>query len=100
MVIEHAELERAGLVGGGWLVLGEAAFALAAWLVLTGDAAWAGVGKDDAPALTGREAGIGAVYCCPNSPGANDNVEQKPSEELMISVKPSFDLNKVSPKLT
>lgn len=32
------------------------------------------------------------MYVWPNSPGANESVEQKPSEELMINVNPSADL--------
>ena len=33
-----------------------------------------------------------AVYGCPSSPGANERVEQNPSDELMSKVKPSLDL--------
>jgi hypothetical protein len=33
-----------------------------------------------------------AKYGWPNSPGANDSVEQNPSDELIINVRPSFDL--------
>lgn len=36
---------------------------------------------------------ISPVYTCPNSPGKKDNVEQKPSDEEINSVKPSLDLS-------
>lgn len=36
--------------------------------------------------------GISPWYTCPSSPGAKDRVEQKPSDEVMRSVSPSFDL--------
>lgn len=36
----------------------------------------------------------GCRYGCPSSPGANERVEQNPSDELMINVKPSEDLDK------
>jgi hypothetical protein len=42
--------------------------------------------------------GIEWGYGCPNSPGAKERVEQNPSDELMISVKPSDDLDSVSKK--
>lgn len=32
------------------------------------------------------------MYFSPNSPGANVSEEQKPSDELIRSVDPSFDL--------
>lgn len=32
------------------------------------------------------------VYICPSSPGLNERFEQNPSDELMSSVSPSFDL--------
>ena len=35
---------------------------------------------------------VDAMYGCPNSPGAKQRVEQKPSDELIINVKPSLDL--------
>ena len=31
------------------------------------------------------------VYTCPSSPGVNDSVEQKPSEDDISSVRPSLD---------
>lgn len=53
VVIEHAELERAGLAGGGWLAVDGAVLVLAAWLVLIGEIAGAGVATDDAVELAG-----------------------------------------------
>lgn len=41
---------------------------------------------------------MGPVYGCPNSPGENERVEQKPSDELIIKVNPSFDLPGISMK--
>lgn len=35
------------------------------------------------------------VYCVPSSPGVNESVEQKPSDEEMSSVRPSPDLYNV-----
>lgn len=37
-------------------------------------------------------------YVCPNSPGLNDTLEQNPSEEVMSSVSPSFDLEACQPE--
>lgn len=37
VVIEHAEFERAGLAGGGWLTLGGTVLVLIGWLGLTGE---------------------------------------------------------------
>lgn len=68
------------------------------WLVLTGDGTCVRVGRgvifaDDVPELAGCcAADVDPVYGCPNSPGANERVEQKPSEELMTKVNPSLDL--------
>ena len=36
--------------------------------------------------------GTGPVYGVPSSPGRKDSVEQKPSEEEIIRVRPSGDL--------
>jgi hypothetical protein len=59
--------------------------------ILAGDGSCAWF-ADEVPAFAGCWAvPTGGVYGWPNSPGANDNVEQKPSEELIIKVKPSFD---------
>lgn len=57
---------------------------------------------EDCAALTLIAAGVacrfvcdtsGPVYFSPSSPGAKVTAEQKPSEEVMSSVDPSFDLN-------
>ena len=42
--IEHAELDRAGLAGGGWLTVDETVFGV--WLVLMGETG-VGVGTGD-----------------------------------------------------
>lgn len=90
---EQVEFERAGLAGGtGAAVVVDALFALA------GDCKCVGVGKGvrfatgllEVAAFCPEE--VGPAYGCPNSPGANERAEQKPSEELMISVNPSVDL--------
>lgn len=51
MVIEHAELERAGLAGGGCVTFDGVVLALAAWLALVGEAAWTGTCWEDVPEL-------------------------------------------------
>ena len=94
---EQAELERAGLAGGTGPV-----GAVDAGVVLTGGETCVEVGKDVV-----FEAGVlafavlwlietGPVCGWPSSPGAKERVEQKPSEELINSVKPSTDLLLVS----
>ena len=97
MATEQAELERAGLAGGTWGALGAVELPLldGTWVGLTGDGACVGVGSGVtlAEVLVGFEpAAVDPEYVCPNSPGANESVEQKPSEELIIKVNPSFDL--------
>lgn len=90
---EQVEFERAGLAGGtGAVVVVDALFALA------GDCKCVGVGKGvrfatwllEFAAFCPKE--VGPAYSWPNSPGANERVEQKPSEELMTNVNPSVDL--------
>lgn len=85
------ELERAGLAGGiTWTEL--------VWFgAAAGEAACVGVGRglDVALEVTGCGAVV-AVWGCPSSPGANERVEQNPSDELMINVRPSPDLRIVS----
>lgn len=97
MATEQAELERAGLAGGTWGALGAAELPLldGTWVGLTGDGACVGVGRGVtlAEVLAAFDAAaVDPEYVCPSSPGANESVEQKPSEELMIKVNPSFDL--------
>jgi hypothetical protein len=90
---EQAELERAGLAGGTGPVL-----CVDELFVLIGDGTCIGV--DIGVAFAAGVLGLAVfwltevdpVYSCPNSPGANDRVEQNPSEELMINVSPSVDL--------
>lgn len=101
MLVELAEVvERAGLAGGGgYAGLGWALFAVAGiWPCLLGEAC-VGVGSgvwfiDGAVEVMDWCAVVdkGGVYCCPNSPGRNERVEQKPSDELIINVRPSVDL--------
>jgi hypothetical protein len=38
----------------------------------------------------------GPVYFSPSSPGAKVTAEQKPSEDVISSVEPSFDLKTMS----
>jgi len=71
-----------------------------------GGAGPVGVGTGDAcveppvPMVSGRCGWLGVgtvpVYGVPNSPGENASVEQKPSDELITSVKPSLDLELIS----
>ena len=43
----------------------------------------------------GLELAVDDMWCTvPNSPGENVNDEQKPSEDVMTSVRPSADLGK------
>lgn len=84
-VFEEAEVERAGLAGGITCV--DVGVDVVADADVDGGAG-VGVGRGfDAAAVA-----VGAVYCCPSSPGAKVKVEQNPSEELIIRVRPSFDL--------
>jgi hypothetical protein len=85
VVTEDTELDRAGLAGGGGI------FTLVGFVgVCIVDIE----GPADVPVVCGGD--IGAVYGWPNSPGAKERVEQKPSEELITKVKPSSDLATVS----
>lgn len=94
--MEEVELVRAGLAGGAWVLGPEALLVAGVWLALMGDfGTCVGVGSGVAWAEGVVEllaSPVCPVYGCPSSPGANDNAEQKPSEELMIKVKPSLDL--------
>ena len=90
---EQVELERAGLAGGtGPMLVVDVLF------VLIGDGTCVGVGKGVtfAAGVLGLAVlwptDVDPAYGCPNSPGANERVEQNPSEELMINVNPSVDL--------
>lgn len=87
-VFEEAEVERAGLAGGITCVV-----------VVVVDVDVVGVGVEVVAGAGGAGVGVGrgvcvagAVYCWPSSPGAKVRVEQKPSEELIIRVRPSLDL--------
>ena len=89
-------MERAGLAGGTGPVV-----AVDATFVLTGDGTCVEVGSVVVAAgvlgfavLWPTE--VGPACGCPNSPGANEREEQKPSEELISSVRPSVDLGLVS----
>lgn len=99
---EEVELDRAGLEGRGVAAGWEARAATGPGLVFTteGDEIWlvgAGVWLVDGAVETTGGCGVDTgLYCSPNSPGENDRVEQKPSEELMIKVNPSCDLHSVS----
>lgn len=87
-VFEEAEVERAGLAGGITCV--DVGVDVVADADVDGGAG-VGVGRGfDAAAVAA--VAVGAVYCCPSSPGAKVKVEQNPSEELIIRVRPSFDL--------
>jgi len=56
-----------------------------------------GVLCDEAVGIMGCFAvGTSPLYISPNSPGAKVRVEQKPSEDVIRRVWPSFDLNCVS----
>ncbi len=88
VVTDDTEFERAGLAGGGGTACAGAAF-VGSVGVCKADVVCAEV-----PVVCG--AVICAVYGWPNSPGAKERVEQKPSDELMIKVNPSFDLAIVS----
>lgn len=78
-MFELAEVERAGLAGG-------------ITCVVVGAGAGVGVCREVWVVLEELAVADGAVYCWPSSPGANVRVEQNPSDELMIRVRPSFDL--------
>jgi hypothetical protein len=97
VAIEFVELDRAGLAGGAVAVFPDT------W-AFAGEGACVGVGRgvmfvDAVPVVElfwAVEFGpVGPVYGCPSSPGANESVEQNPSEELMSNVKPSVDLRYV-----
>jgi hypothetical protein len=94
------ELGEAGNPAEGCLCIGGAvAVAVADMLPLVG----VGVGVEwlDCEAVVLIAAGMccgrlcvarGPVYFSPSSPGANVTAEQKPSEDVISSVEPSFDL--------
>jgi hypothetical protein len=98
------ELGEAGNPAEGCLCIGGAvAVAVTDMLPLVG----VGVGVEtfDCVAVVLIAAGVcccrlwvarGPVYFSPSSPGANVTAEQKPSEDVINSVEPSFDLCEIS----
>ena len=100
VAIDEMEFDRVGLGGGGGA--GEYTAAGVGGLSKEAGAAGAvgvgtGVGLPEAAEemVMGegwRRVGTCPVNGCPSSPGLKAKVEQKPSEELMISVRPSADL--------
>jgi hypothetical protein len=96
VLIDDAEDDRAGLAGRH-VTEGDADIGLplmkdgeTLWLS-KGIGVWQVDGAVDTVAWCGAD--TGATYGCPSSPGEKDNVEQKPSDELMINVNPSLDLS-------
>jgi hypothetical protein len=107
---DEAEFERAGLDGRAPLASEECAVRTGVGSGLPIDSGKAdtgvGTGVDDGvedalegtaipwyePAVAAAAAAVGPLYTWPSSPGANVTAEQKPSDELMMSVKPSIDL--------
>lgn len=91
VVTEETEFERAGLAGGaGTAGAGvEVGLGFAAEVAGVGGGAWV---VDGTPVFTCGVVGFEVVYGWPSSPEVKERVEQKPSDELMINVRPSFDL--------